>query len=355
MIPSHSRKIMSGWSNYSGMVISHKMNESEMGYRGSKSNSKEFVKEQRVDGSCFPVLGKLRCTLMGCESSYQVKIPSKQLYKYSYSTLPRLDPWFISGFTDAEGCFSISIQHNTKMKTNWRVLPSFHIKLHIKDINILEDIKYTWGIGTIRKSGLDTVFYTVESFTELEFIINHFEKYPLISAKYCDYLLFKECFEIIKQKKHLTSEGLLQLVALKSSLNWGLSDKLAVAFPNIISVQRPQYEFKGIPHPYWVSGFTSGDGSFNLRINRPDSNKDKGPAVSLRYSINLNIREEALIKGLVSYFKSFSIVHSHSKNYYVSGDKISLQFNHLSEILNIIIPFFEKYPLPQGRLAGYKD
>lgn len=28
----------SGWSNYPGMVTSHKMKETEMGYRGSKSN-----------------------------------------------------------------------------------------------------------------------------------------------------------------------------------------------------------------------------------------------------------------------------------------------------------------------------
>jgi hypothetical protein len=51
-----------------------------MGYRGSKSLlyiSK--VKEQRVDGSYLSCLDKLRCTLKGCESSYQVKILSKQL------------------------------------------------------------------------------------------------------------------------------------------------------------------------------------------------------------------------------------------------------------------------------------
>ena len=38
MIPSPSRKAMGGWSNYSCKVTSHKMNESEMGYRGSKSD-----------------------------------------------------------------------------------------------------------------------------------------------------------------------------------------------------------------------------------------------------------------------------------------------------------------------------
>ena len=37
MIPSYSRKAISGQNNYLGMVTSHKMMETEMGYRGSKS------------------------------------------------------------------------------------------------------------------------------------------------------------------------------------------------------------------------------------------------------------------------------------------------------------------------------
>lgn len=39
-------------------------------------------------------------------------------------------------------------------------------------------------------------------------------------------------------KKHLTKEGLLQIVALKASLNKGLSDQLKEAFPNIIPIKR---------------------------------------------------------------------------------------------------------------------
>ena len=54
LVPSNSRKAISGWTNYSGKVISQKMNEYEMGNRGSKSIVWLFltiVKEQRVDGS----------------------------------------------------------------------------------------------------------------------------------------------------------------------------------------------------------------------------------------------------------------------------------------------------------------
>jgi len=66
------------------------MSENKMGYRGSKSDF-ESVKEQRVDGSWCKKPLHLRCTLMGFERNYQIKIPSNQLNKnkQSYSTLSK--------------------------------------------------------------------------------------------------------------------------------------------------------------------------------------------------------------------------------------------------------------------------
>jgi len=116
------------------------MSENEMGYRGSKSVLTYTVKEQRVDGSYFiqPKFMKLRCTLTGFERYCPISNPSKQNFKknfklltpclnrsfYSqtknlitYSNLNKqistevnltsqlLNPWFITGFTDAEGVF----------------------------------------------------------------------------------------------------------------------------------------------------------------------------------------------------------------------------------------------------------
>jgi hypothetical protein len=104
-------------------------------------------------------------------------------------------------------------------------------------------------VGTIRKSGVDMVVFAVESIKDLQVIVNHFDKYPLLTAKSIDFLIFKQCFEIIKDRKHLTSEGLLSLVALKSSINWGLSDSLIESFPNIVTVDRPDFVFKGISDP----------------------------------------------------------------------------------------------------------
>jgi hypothetical protein len=48
----------------------------------NKTSEDLIVKEQRVDGSWL-LKNNLRYTLMDCESSYQVKIPSKQNNKES--------------------------------------------------------------------------------------------------------------------------------------------------------------------------------------------------------------------------------------------------------------------------------
>ena len=80
------------------MVTTHKIDENKMGNRGSKSNFiTKFVKEQRVDGSYLFRHDKLRSTLMGGESRYHIKIPSKQLNVKKYSTSNYsyyVKPWF---------------------------------------------------------------------------------------------------------------------------------------------------------------------------------------------------------------------------------------------------------------------
>jgi hypothetical protein len=44
-----------------------------------------------------------------------------------------IDPWFITGFTDAEGCFLLSIVKDKKYKNGWSVKFSFQMGLHKKD------------------------------------------------------------------------------------------------------------------------------------------------------------------------------------------------------------------------------
>ncbi len=149
-----------------------------------------------------------------------------------------IKPQFVSGFIDAEGCFYVGIHKVCKSITGYSVKISFQIGLHNKDLFLLEKIKLFFGVGIISKDGENYVKYQVRSIEDLKIIIDHFDKYPLITQKKADFLLFKSVFDLMCSKKHLTKEGLLQIVALKASLNKGLSDQLKEAFPNIIPVKR---------------------------------------------------------------------------------------------------------------------
>ena len=46
-----------------------------------------------------------------------------------------------------------------------------------------------------------------------------FDKYPLLSQKKGDFLLFKKAFNIILNKEHLTEDGLRKIAAIKASIN----------------------------------------------------------------------------------------------------------------------------------------
>jgi hypothetical protein len=91
--------------------------------------------------------------------------------------------------------------------------------------------------------------FQVTKLGDLVFIIDHFNLYPLKTQKYADFLLFKKAFDIIIEKKHLTIEGLQELISIRASLNKGLSERLKLAFPNIKPVVRPKNPKLTFPTP----------------------------------------------------------------------------------------------------------
>lgn len=201
------------------------------------------------------------------------------------------------------------------------------------------------NVGKIYHSG-DKVYLRVESFMEVQTIIDHFDTYPLVTAKKLDFILFKQCYNIIKQNEHLTEKGIFKLIELKANLNKGLSDGLK----NMLNLpEKPmEFKFEGIPHPFWVAGFVSGDGSFNIK-NASQSNR-----VQLRFSVILHIREEEVIKGLFNFFfKQF--LGDEIQYIHYTKNSLGLQVVNFSHIINIIIPFFQKYPIQGIKSFDFND
>lgn len=221
----------------------------------------------------------------------------------------------------------------------------------------MEKIQSYLGVGKLHKHGKDSVQYRVESINDLQVIIDHFDKYPLVSAKIVDYILFKKAFYIIKLKEHLTKEGLLKLIGIKSYLNLGLNTNLKEAFPNWKEneVIIPKYTFLGIPDPNLIIGFSSGDGSFNIKISSSTTTKI-GSRVQLRFSIGLNIREKELIKSLITYFKLGKNKEDVKMSYIYYGENfVSLQVVKFSDVNDLIIPFFIEYPIQGKKYFDFLD
>ena len=64
------------------------------------------------------------------------------------------------------------------------------------------------------------MIYAVKSLKDLHnVIIPHFTKYPLLTQKRADFLLFKEICSIILENKHYTPEGLQRIINNKASMN----------------------------------------------------------------------------------------------------------------------------------------
>lgn len=102
----------------------------------------------------------------------------------------RLNPWWIVGFTDGEGCFSVSRFKNRTCTSGFQTLYEFVITQGISSQKAMEAIKNYFNCGHIYINRRHDnhhehlLRYCVRKQQDLkEIIIPFFERYPLQSAK----------------------------------------------------------------------------------------------------------------------------------------------------------------------------
>lgn len=122
--------------------------------------------------------------------------------------------WYITGFTDGEGCFSVSFNRRAKLKTGIEVRPSFCLAQNKRSLQVLKNIHIYFGCGAIRFSKRDQMYkYEVRSIGDLICdIIPHFQKYPLQTNKASDFEKFAKICELVYQSRHLNKEYLEQII-----------------------------------------------------------------------------------------------------------------------------------------------
>ena len=218
--------------------------------------------------------------------------------------------------------------------------------MHEKDRALIQSIQdFFGGIGYVSKpNNTSTVEFRVTIIKEIvDVIIPHFNSYPLITQKYSDYVLFKQIVLLMLNKEHITYLGLQKIVNIKASLNLGLSDDLKKAFPNVVPVNRLDYQHKGIIEPSWLAGFATGESNFTLQKYKTKS----GLAVSLRFSISQHSRDFLLLKNLISFFGCDYVVK------YQKRSVCEFIVTKIDHIVEQIIPYFEKYPIVGSKHFNY--
>lgn len=126
-----------------------------------------------------------------------------------------LDNYWLSGFTQGNGCFHISMPKSKSHSVGYSVRLEYSIKqkdplpLHL----LYELIKHgnlskynTADIWCYKSSGYKTAFL----------LIQYFDKYNLFAGKYIQYLKFRKVYIMITEGKHLTKKGIQKIKSIKT-------------------------------------------------------------------------------------------------------------------------------------------
>jgi hypothetical protein len=197
------------------------------------------------------------------------------------------------------------------------------------------------------------------------YIIPHFEKYPLLGIKHFDYILFKTGINLINNSEYKNIEGLLKFSKLAILMNEGYKKNIIKLFPDHINVVDAfNNKFANIQsitgltfnpiinpiiNPWWLTGFIDGDGSFSASIKYKNLNR-----MSFQPSLSISQHKNNIIlfENIKKYFNCGNVYNKKASNGFY--DHIQYAVSSTKDIRKEIITHFEKYPLMSYKKNVYK-
>jgi len=138
----------------------------------------------------------------------------------------KLNPWYITGLIEGEGCFCITISKHKTKKLGFDPRLMFEIEMIIDDKPLLEKLQKEFKCGHIyilnyeRYGWRPHVKFAVKSFKDIrEKIIPFFNEYKLNGKKKRDFAYFYQAAKIIEKGEHLSLKGLDRLREIQSKMN----------------------------------------------------------------------------------------------------------------------------------------
>ena len=132
---------------------------------------------------------------------------------------------YLSGFTDGEGSFNISVINREKdYKHGWKISLCFNISQ--KDDTIPKLFKNYLGCGKIRYRKDGICYFDVRKTEDLaNIVVPFFKRFPVRSKKNKVFQIFCEALELVRYKKHLTKSGMEKILELRNKIIVGRKRK----------------------------------------------------------------------------------------------------------------------------------
>jgi hypothetical protein len=135
--------------------------------------------------------------------------------------VPQRIGYYLAGFADGEGSFNVSFRKRGDYAMPWKVSLCFNVSQ--RDKVVLALFKQHLKCGTMRSRADGVWYYEVNNFTAIiENVIPFFEQFSFLSAKKRrDFAKFKQIAELIQEGKHLSKEGVGEILEIRRDMNDG--------------------------------------------------------------------------------------------------------------------------------------
>jgi LAGLIDADG endonuclease len=158
-------------------------------------------------------------TLPREENSYLQSVTLGENVLTADNQQERLDPRWVSGFVDGEGCFHVSINRVPRMSQGWQVLPEFRIVQHSRDEAILHRLRDFFGCGRVVLNRGTQKELRIRRLDDLKRVVEFFSDIQLHSKKRRDFEIFREIINSMTRRQHLEQEGLATIAMLAWKMN----------------------------------------------------------------------------------------------------------------------------------------
>jgi hypothetical protein len=253
----------------------------------------------------------------------------------------KFTPDWLSGFTQSDGSFVVSFQ-NQRIGIPIRPIPIFNITQSIIELELFMELQKYLGVGRVYKNR-NNITYVVKSIDEIvTVILPLFDKHPVRGSKLLAYNIFKEVALKVKDKKHLTLEGTIQIINLAYFMNKETSlrseitkeiimNKLNLKYGKLPIVPDSTKQILTKLEPLtleFVRGLIDGDGSFNVSF------RSLRRRIGVNFTVVSELSSISVLNDLVEFFKCGNV-------YKLPSNAARYQIQTVDEILNNIMPIFK--------------